>query len=64
MLRGFARISAAVPRCAVADARANGENVLALWRQAEAEGAAVVIFPELALSAYTVRDLFLDGHLL
>ncbi len=64
MLRGFARISAAVPRCAVADAAANGEAVLELWRRAEAEGAAVVVFPELALSAYTVRDLFLDGHLL
>jgi NAD+ synthase (glutamine-hydrolysing) len=64
MLRGFARISAAVPRCTVADAAANSEDVLALWRRAEAEGAAVVVFPELALSAYTVRDLFLDGHLL
>lgn len=64
MLRGFARISAAVPRCTVADAAANSADVLALWRRAEAEGAAVVVFPELALSAYTVRDLFLDGHLL
>jgi NAD+ synthase (glutamine-hydrolysing) len=64
MNRGFARVSAAVPECRVGDIEANCEHILSLWRQADAEGAAVVVFPELCLTGYTVRDLFLDRHLL
>ena len=64
MIRGFARLSAAVPRCGVADMSGNLESTLELWRQADRLGSAVVVFPELGLSAYTVRDLFLDGTLL
>jgi NAD+ synthase (glutamine-hydrolysing) len=63
-MRGFARISAAVPLCAVADFDTNRGNTLALWRQADEQGSAVVVFPELGLSAYSVRDLLLDHHLL
>ncbi|MCA9545036.1 MAG: NAD(+) synthase, partial [Myxococcales bacterium] len=62
-MRGFARISAAVPECAVADFQANRQHHLNLWRQAHEAGAAVVVFPELGLCGYSVRDLFLDGQL-
>ena len=62
-MRGFARIACAVPVCRVADVEANTSHVLALSERAEREGAAVVVFPELALSGYTARDLFLDRHL-
>ena len=62
-MRGFARISAAVPSVAVADVATNREHTLALWRQSHRQGDAVVVFPELGLSGYTVRDLFLDRHL-
>lgn len=63
-MRGFARVSAAVPVCAVADVPGNTGRILALWRQAHDQGDAVVVFPELALCGYTVRDLLHDGHLL
>lgn len=63
-MRGFARISAAVPRVAVADFEANRRHTLELWRRADAQGDDLVVFPELGLSAYTVRDLFFDRHLL
>jgi NAD+ synthase (glutamine-hydrolysing) len=63
-MRGFARISAAVPVCRVGDFEANRAHVAALWRRAHEQGDAVVAFPELALSGYTARDLFLDRHLL
>jgi NAD+ synthase (glutamine-hydrolysing) len=63
-MRGFARISAAVPPCRVVDFDANRKATLELWRQADSEGSALVIFPELGLSSYSARDLFLDGHLL
>jgi NAD+ synthase (glutamine-hydrolysing) len=62
-MQGFARICAAIPTVQVADVGANRAAVLDLWKQAHAEGAALVVFPELCLSAYTVRDLFFDGHL-
>ncbi|MGE0713350.1 MAG: NAD(+) synthase [Planctomycetota bacterium] len=62
-MRGFARISAAVPLVTVADVAQNREHHLALWRTAHRQGDAVVVFPELGLSGYTLRDLLLDRHL-
>src|SRR5579884_610574 len=55
---GFARVAAAVPRVHIGDPDANAERTLALAREADAAGAAVVIFPELGLTAYTSDDLF------
>lgn len=62
-MRGFARIAAAVPKVAVGDVERNTDATLELWRRAHAEGCAMVVFPELGLSGYTARDLFLDRHL-
>ena len=45
-MRGFARVSAAVPAARVADFEANSFNILALWREADAQGSAVVVYPE------------------
>ena len=44
--------------------RSNLANTLALWREADAQGNSLVVFPELNISGYTVRDLFHDHHLL
>jgi len=63
-MRGFARIAAAVPRLHVGDVERNTEATIALWRQAHDEGCAVVAFPELGVTGYTVRDLFHNRHLL
>lgn len=63
-MRGFARVAAAVPACGVAAVEHNREQTLALWRQAHAEGCALVVFPELGLTAYSIRDLLLDNALL
>jgi len=63
-MQGFGRVAAAVPACRVADLDANLEGTLSLWKQADAEGVAVLVFPELGLSGYTARDLFHDTHLL
>lgn len=63
-MRGFVRVGAAVPVVGVTSFRENRARTLALWRQADAEGCAVVVFPELGLTSYTARDLFLDAHLL
>ena len=62
-MRGFTRLSAAVPACGVTDFEKNRHNTLDLWEEAHRQGSAVVIFPELGLCGYTSRDLLHDGHL-
>ena len=59
-MRGFARVSVAVPVVGVADFDANLEHTLALIERAEAQGNSLVVFPELGLCGYTVRDLTKD----
>lgn len=61
---GFARVAVAVPRTRVADPAFNGAQTEALLRQAADQGAALVVFPELGLSAYTCDDLFHQQALL
>jgi NAD+ synthase (glutamine-hydrolysing) len=63
-MRGFARVSAAVPRVHVAGWRENLESIKELLDQAEQVGSQVVVFPELCLTSYTARDLFFDAVLL
>ena len=60
----FARVAVGVPRCRVADPAFNAAQTLDLARQAVAQGAALVAFPELGISAYTCDDLFHQGALL
>jgi NAD+ synthase (glutamine-hydrolysing) len=61
---GFARLAVAVPRNRVADPAFNAAETIALYRQAAEQGAAVVAFPELGLSAYSCEDLFHQAALL
>ncbi|MGO9752181.1 MAG: NAD(+) synthase [Solirubrobacteraceae bacterium] len=61
---GFVRVAAAVPTVAVADPQTNAARTLALAGRASQASAALVIFPELGLSAYTSEDLFRQGALL
>ncbi len=61
---GFARVSVAVPRMRVADPVFNAAESVALLSQAAQQGAVLVVFPELGLSAYTCDDLFHQRALL
>ena len=61
---GFARVAAAVPHARPAEPDFNAERTLALARRASDDGAALVIFPELGLSAYAIDDLLHQGALL
>ncbi len=60
----FARVAVAIPRIRVADPAYNVEQTIQLAQQAASEGAALVAFPELGLSAYTCDDLFHQSTLL
>jgi len=54
---GFVRLAVATPRVALADPRVNLERLIGLSRRAVAEGAVLVLFPELSLSGYSLEDL-------
>jgi NAD+ synthase (glutamine-hydrolysing) len=61
---GFARVAAAVPRERIGEPAFNAERTLALARQASEDQAALVIFPELGLSGYSIDDLLHQNALL
>ena len=61
---GFVRVAVCVPAVRVADPAFNLEHTLGLARRASDAGAAVALFPELGISAYSCEDLFQQDALL
>jgi NAD+ synthase (glutamine-hydrolysing) len=61
---GLARVAACTIRCSIADPVANLAAVLEAARFCDADGAALAVFPELALSGYAIEDLLLQDALL
>ena len=61
---GFLRVAVCVPLLRVADPAYNVERTLELARRASEGGAAVALFPELGISAYSNDDLFHQDALL
>jgi NAD+ synthase (glutamine-hydrolysing) len=61
---GFARLAAGVPHMRIGEPVFNAERTLALARQASDDHAALVCFPELGLSGYSIDDLLHQGALL
>ena len=60
----FIRIGSCVPRTKVADVRANFDETIRLARQGHQSNAAIMVFPELGLSAYAIEDLLFQDALL
>ncbi|HZO90225.1 MAG TPA: NAD(+) synthase [Chthonomonadaceae bacterium] len=61
---GFLRAAVCIPFVRVADPAFNGEHTLELARRASELQAAVALFPELGISAYSNEDLFHQDALL
>jgi len=61
---GYVRVAAAVPRVRIGDPAFNAQRAVALAQQAHERDAALIVFPELGLSAYTSEDLFHQDALL
>jgi NAD+ synthase (glutamine-hydrolysing) len=61
---GFVRVAVCTPRVEVASPAINARRTLDLARQAAAGHAAIGLFPELGLSAYSNEDLALQDALL
>ena len=60
----FVRVGACVPRVAIAEPAKNGDQALALIRDGDAAGLALMVFPELSLSAYAIDDLLFQDAVL
>ena len=61
---GFIRATVAIPSVRVADCRYNVDRTLDLARRASEMQAAITLFPELGISAYSNEDLFHQDALL
>jgi NAD+ synthase (glutamine-hydrolysing) len=55
---GFARVAACALPSRIADPLANAATVIDIARQCDEQGVVVALFPELALSGYSIDDLF------
>ena len=60
--QGQFRIAAIVPKLHLADPEANAKEIFSLYRTASQKGAAIVCFPELALTGASCGDLFQLPH--
>ncbi|MBQ1629612.1 MAG: NAD(+) synthase [Treponema sp.] len=63
MSYGFYRVACVSPELRVCDCPFNAEKIIDSIRQAAAEGASVIVFPELCITGYTCGDLFLQTGL-
>ena len=61
---GFARVAVCIPEVKVADPAYNSSQIIALAERAASQSAAVCLFPELSISAYSCGDLFHQDTLL
>jgi len=61
---GFYRVAAATPELTIADVDFNVKRISQLIKEAEDKSAAVVVFPELAVTGYTCADIFHQATLL
>ena len=64
MKDGFIKAACAAFDVKVADTEHNADEIIKISRQAHKNGAKLIVFPELSLTAYTCSDLFLQKPLL
>ena len=61
---GLVRVAACTVRAHLAEPDANAAAILEMLAPLHERGAAIAVFPELALSAYAIDDLLLQETLL
>lgn len=64
MKHGFVKVAAVTPKIKVADTVFNGQAIRKHMEETVANGAKVVVFPELCITGYSCEDLFLQEKLL
>ncbi len=63
-MEGFFRVAACVPQVSVAGVDTNVDSIIALAKDADAQGASLAVFPEMCVTGYTCGDLFHNRTLL
>ena len=63
-MHGFYRIASSVPKVVVANPTANAKEIISIINQEYNSDSAIVLFPELSLTGYSVGDLFRNHQLL
>lgn len=61
---GFIKVASASPKLKVANTDYNISEIEKMMQKADKKGAAIIVFPELCITAYTCNDLFLQRKLL
>lgn len=64
MIDGFIKVASATPKIKVADTEYNAHAIIDIVHEACANGAKIVVLPELCITGYTCGDLFLQDKLL
>lgn len=64
MKDGFIKVAAGTPDVRVADCEYNASEIIKMIHDMEAQGAKIMVFPELCITAYTCGDLFWQENLL
>ncbi len=62
--QGFVRVAACTHHTTIGDPAANAASVLRLARQCHDDSVALAVFPEMALSGYSIEDIVLQDLLL
>ena len=63
MKQGFVKVAAVTPKVRVADVEYNKQEIFRLIDETVANGAKVIVFPELCVTGYTCGDLFAQSIL-
>ncbi len=59
-MHGFYRIAAICPKTGIADVKGNTAEIIRCGKEALAEGASILVFPELCITSASCGDLFLQ----
>lgn len=64
MKDGFLKVACVTPKVKLGNPDANATNIIEHAKAAALEGARIIAFPELSISGYSCRDLFLNENLI
>ena len=64
MRHGFVKVAVGTPSIRLADCAYNAERIFELAKKAEAEEAKLLVLPELCVTGYSCKDLFLQDSLI
>ena len=62
-MKNFVRVAAVSPKVHLGDVKKNAEEISSIYKRLQGQAVQIALFPEMALTGYTVGDLFFSGQL-